>query len=155
MSIHAGDEPYIYGFIIVSFVKNQVHKNNPLSTYWVKSTFFVHRELMMAQLLQIQCLNYLCSFYSVKLILIFIKEQRLYFSWLCILGIQLRFWTSLIYVKHCSMIPLTRLCYILSWSRHQNVVTLGQFGCRGNAWSSCFTCFEISYYVSSTISCRT
>ena len=75
MSIHAGDEPYIYGLIVVSFVKNQVHKNNPLSNLLGKINYFVHRELMMAKLLPIQCLNYLCSFYSVKLILIFIKNN--------------------------------------------------------------------------------
>ena len=33
------------------------------------------------------------------------------------------------------MITLIRLCYTLSWSQHQNVVTLGQLGCEGNIWS--------------------
>ena len=73
--------------------------------------------------------NHLCSFCSVKLMLIFTKEKHLYFSWLRILGIQLRFWTSLVHVEHCSVIPLIRLCYTLSWSWHQNVVTIVQLGC--------------------------
>ena len=72
--------------------------------------------------------------------LIFIKEQHLYFSWLRILGIQLCFWTSLVHVEHCSMIPLSSLCYTLSWSWHQNVVNLGQFGSK---WDSCFFCFHM------------
>ena len=83
-------------------------------------------------------LNLLCSFCSVKLMLISIKYQHLYFSWLCILGIRLRFWTSVIHVGQCSKIPLIRLCYTLSWRRHQNVFTLVQLGYKGNAWSSCF-----------------
>ena len=73
--------------------------------------------------------------------LISIKKQHLYFSWLFIPGIQFRFWASLIHVEHCSMIPLIRLCDTLSWSRHQNMVTLVQFGCKGNIWSSCFHSF--------------
>ena len=146
-SIHTGEEPYIYGFIIVCFIKKTVYKNNPLSNLLVKINYFVHRELLATKLLLIQCLNNLiqclnrfCSFCSVKLMLIIIKEQHLYFGWLCILGIQLRFWTSHIQVEHCSIIPLIGICYTLSWSRRQNVVTLVQLGCKANAWSSCFTC---------------
>ena len=104
----------------------------------MKINYFVHRELLTAKLLLFQCLNHLYSFCSVKLKLIIIKEQNLYFSWLCILGIQLRFLTSHIYVEHCSVIPLTRLCYTLSWSLHQHVVTLVQLWCKGNAWYSFF-----------------
>ena len=137
-SIHTGEEPYTYNFIIVSFIKIPVPKNYPLSNLLVKINYFVHRELLAPKLLQIQCLNHLCSFCSVKLMLIIIKEQHLYFSWLCILGIQLRFCISHIHVEHCSMIPLTRLCYILSWSRHQNVVTLVQLGCKRISMYSCF-----------------
>ena len=33
--------------------------------------------------------------------------------------------------------------FTLSWSWHQNVVTLGQFGCKGNIWSSCFYMFIV------------
>ena len=62
--------------------------------------------------------------------LISIKYEHLYFIWLYILGIQFRFWTSLIHVEHCYMVPLIRLCYTLSWSRHQNMVTLVQLGCK-------------------------
>ena len=51
------------------------------------------------------------------------------------------FWTSLIRVEHCFMIPLIRLCYTLSWSRYQNVVPLVQLGCKGNIKSSCFHMF--------------
>ena len=36
---------------------------------------------------------------------IYISEQHLYFSWLRILGIQLRLLTSLVHVEHRSMIP--------------------------------------------------
>ena len=137
-SIHTGEEPYTYDFIIVSFIKkNLVQKSNPLSNILVKINYFVQRELLVAELLQFQCLNKICSFCSVKQMLIFIKEQHSYFSWLCILGIQLRLWTSLIHEEHCSVIPLTRLCYTLSWSLHQNMATLVQFGCKGNYWSSC------------------
>ena len=115
-----------------------VYKNNPLSNLLVKINYFVHRKLLAAKLLLSQCLNHLCSFCSVKLMLIIIKEQHLYFRWLSILGIQFRFWTSRIHVGLCSMIPLTRLCYTIPWSRHQNVVTLFLMGCNGNAWYSCF-----------------
>ena len=90
-SIHTGEEPYIYYSIIVSFIKDPVYKNNPLSNLLVKINYFVHWELLAAKVLLIQCLNYLCSFSSVKLMLIIIKKQHLYFSWLCVLGIQLRF----------------------------------------------------------------
>ena len=41
------------------------------------------------------------------------------------------------------MIPLIRLCYTLSWSRHQNVVTIVQLGCKGNIWFSCFHTFIV------------
>ena len=74
--------------------------------------------------------------------LIIIQEQHLYLSWLCILGKQLRFWTWY------SMIPLTRLYYTLSWSRQQNVITLVQLGCKGNAWYSFFlhvNCYDIMF----------
>ena len=131
-SIHTGEEPYIYDFIIVSFIKILVYRNNPLSNLLVKINYFVHGELLATKLLPIQCLNYLFTFCSVKLMLIIIKEHPLYFSLLRILGIQLRFWTSHIHVEHCSMLPLTRLCYTLSLSQHQNVVTLVQLGCKGN-----------------------
>ena len=53
------------------------------------------------------------------------------------------FWTSLIHVEHCFMIPLIRLCYMLSWSRHQNVVPLVHLGCKGNIKSSCFHVFIV------------
>ena len=75
--------------------------------------------------------------------LISIKWQHLFFCWLYIPGIQFRVWTSLIHVEHCSMIPLIWLCYTYSWSRHQNVVTLVQLGCKGNIWSSCFHMFIV------------
>ena len=104
----------------------------------VKINYFVHSKRLAAKLLLIQCLNHLCSCCSVNLMLIIIKKKHLYFSWLCILGIQFRFWTPYIHVEHCSMIPLTRLCYTLSWSRHQNVIILVQLGCKGNAWYSFF-----------------
>ena len=102
-SIHAGEEPYINDFIIVSFVKKPVHKNNPLSNLLVKIYYFVHRELLAANLLLTQRLNHYCSFCAVKLILIFVKEQYLNFSWLCIQAMQFRFWASHIYVEHCSI----------------------------------------------------
>ena len=70
--------------------------------------------------------------------LISINKQHLYLGWLCILGIQIRFWASLIYVEHCSMLPLIRICYTLSWPQHQIVVTLVQLECKGSDWSSCF-----------------
>ena len=40
-SIHTGEEPYIYDFIIASLIKKQVHKNNPLSNVLVKITILV------------------------------------------------------------------------------------------------------------------
>ena len=42
------------------------------------------------------------------------------------------------YVDDCCIIPLIRLCYTLSWSWHQNVVTLVHLECEGNALSSRF-----------------
>ena len=84
---------------------------------------------MATNLFQIQCLDHLCSFCSVKQMPIFIIEQHLYFFWLRILGIQLRFLTSLCHIEQRSMIPLTSLCYTLSWSRHQNVAVLVHLGC--------------------------
>ena len=59
-----------------------------------------------------------------------------------------------------SFLDLTYLCiilfyyttdqtlYTLSWSRHQNVATLAQLGCKGNALSSFFShvnCYDIMY----------
>ena len=75
--------------------------------------------------------------------LLTIKYQHVYFSRLYILGIQFSFWTSHIHVEHFSMIPLIRLCYTLSWSRHQSVVTLVQLGCKRNVQSSCFQMFIV------------
>ena len=72
--IHTDEEPNIYDFIIVSLYKNLVYKNNPLSN--LQTNYFVHRGLFAAKLLIIQCLNQLCSFCSVKLMLIITKEQR-------------------------------------------------------------------------------
>ena len=72
-SIHTGEELYIYDFIIVSFIEKTVYKNNPLSNLLVKINYFVHKELLAAKLLLIQYLNHLCSFCSVKLMLIIIK----------------------------------------------------------------------------------
>ena len=109
-SIHTGEEPIIYDLIIVSFIKKTVQKSSTLSNLFVKLTI-LFIELLATRSLLIQYLDNLCLFYSIKLMLILIKGQHLYFSWLCILGIQLRFWTSLIPVEHCSVIPLTRLCY--------------------------------------------
>ena len=40
-SIHTGEEPYIYDFIIVSLIKKPVHKNTPCQTYWLKLTVLV------------------------------------------------------------------------------------------------------------------
>ena len=70
-----------------------------------------------------------------KLIQIFIKEQHLYFIWLRILGKQLCVLTSLVHIERGYVILLTILCYTLSWSWHQNVVTLVHFGCKGSVWS--------------------
>ena len=107
-SIHTREEPFTYDFIIVSFIKKiLVQKSRPLSNILVKINYFVQKELLVADLLQIQCLNSFCSFCPVKQMLIFIKDQHSYFSWLCILGIRLCFWTSLIHEEHCSVIPLT------------------------------------------------
>ena len=75
--------------------------------------------------------------------LIFIKKQHLYFSWLYILGIQFRFRTSLTHVENCYMIPLIRPCYTLSWPRHQYVITPVQLGCKGNIWVSCLHTFIV------------
>ena len=52
-SSHTGEEPYIYDFIIVSFINKTVHKNSPLSNHLVKKNYFVHRELFGAKLLLI------------------------------------------------------------------------------------------------------
>ena len=68
-----------------------------------------------------------------------LNNLYLYFSWLYILGIQFRFWTSLLHVEHCFMIPLIRLCYTLSSS----VVPLVQLGCKENIYSSCFHIFIV------------
>ena len=45
-SIHTGEEPYIYDFIILSVIKNLVHKNKPLSIVLVKINYLGHRELL-------------------------------------------------------------------------------------------------------------
>ena len=87
--------------------------------------------------------------------LISIKYEHLYFIWLYILGIQFRFWTSLIHVEHCYMVPLIRLCYTLSWSRHQNMVTLVQLRCKELLSLLAFTRLLIWYYLSQTVSFRT
>ena len=52
-SIHTGEEPYIYDFIIVSRIKYPVHKNNPLSNLSVKISHFGHRELLVPKVLLI------------------------------------------------------------------------------------------------------
>ena len=41
MSIHTREEPYIYDFIIVSLIKNPVHKKKNCKTYWLKFSIFV------------------------------------------------------------------------------------------------------------------
>ena len=71
-SIHTGEEPYIYDFIIEASLK-KVHKNNPLSNLLVKINYFGLRKLLAPKVLLNQCLNLLCSFCSVKLVLISIK----------------------------------------------------------------------------------
>ena len=85
-SIHTGEEPYIHDFIIVSFIKKQCTR---ISNILVGINYFVHRKRLALKLLLIQCLNHICSFCSVKLILIIIKEQHLYFKLLSILDIQI------------------------------------------------------------------
>ena len=37
-SVHTGEEPYIYGFIIVSLINNLVNKNNSLSNLLIVPT---------------------------------------------------------------------------------------------------------------------
>ena len=137
-SIHTGEEPYIYHIIIVSLIKSQVHKTCPLSNPLIKMGKFV---LLATKFLLIQCLDHLCSFWSVKQMPIFISEQHLYFSWLRILGIQLHFLTSLVLVEHRSMIPLT--CLWCTLSQHQNVALLVHLGCKWSAWFSCFQMFIV------------
>ena len=144
-SIYTGEEPYICDFIIVSFIKKIVYKNNPLSNLLVKINYFVQRELLAPKLLLIQCLNHICLFCSVKLMLIIIKEQHLYFS----------LWTSHIHVEHCFMILLTRLCYTLFWSQHQIVITLVQLRCNGNDWYSCFHMLIVMIVCFFKILCKT
>ena len=126
-SIHTGEEPYIYDIIIASLIKNPVHKSYFLPHLLVKMNYFVH---LVTKLFLIKCLNHLRLFCSVKLMLVFISEQHLMSSWLRILGIQLRFWNSLVHVERLSIIPLTSLCYNLSWSGHQNAASLVQLGCK-------------------------
>ena len=70
MSIHTGEKHHILDIIIVSFIKNLSQKTYSLPNLLVKN------------ILLIQCLNLLYSFWSVKRILIFICEQDLYFSYL-------------------------------------------------------------------------
>ena len=146
-SIHTEEEPYIYNIIIVSLIKSPVYKTYPLSNPLVKISHSVH---MATNLSQIQCLDHLCSFCSVKQMPIFINGQHLYFIWLCILGIHLRFLASLWHIEQPSMIPLTSLCYTLSWLRHQNVAVLVHLGCKWTDWSSCFLMFigMIEYFFS-------
>ena len=52
-SIHKGEEPYIYNFIIASLTKTPVHKNNPLSNLLVKINYYGHRELLAPKVLLI------------------------------------------------------------------------------------------------------
>ena len=47
------EEPFIYDFIIVSLIKNLVHKNNPLSNLMVKNNYFGRRELLAPKVLLI------------------------------------------------------------------------------------------------------
>ena len=48
-SINTGREPYIYDFIVVSFIKNRVTRITPCQTDWLKN-YFVHRELLATML---------------------------------------------------------------------------------------------------------
>ena len=48
-SVHTGEEPYIYGFIIVSLINNLVHKNKPLSNLLVIMNHFGHRVLLASK----------------------------------------------------------------------------------------------------------
>ena len=62
----------------------------------------------------------------------------------CLLGVDFSFsftlFSSTEPSKHCLTFKLfdSQKCYALSWSRHQNVATLVQLGCKRNAWSSRF-----------------
>ena len=101
-SIHTGDEPHIYDFVIVMIIKTQFTKVTPCQTYWLKLTILFTETL--------GCNIIANSMLKSSLFILFcntcIKEQHLYFSWLSILDIQFRFWTSLVHV-----IPQIRLCY--------------------------------------------
>ena len=53
-SIHTGEEPCIYDFIIVSLIKKaQFTRINPLSNLLVKIQYFGHRELLAQKALLI------------------------------------------------------------------------------------------------------
>ena len=60
---------------MIGLIKSPVHKTYPLPNQLVKMSCFVH---LATKLLQIQCLDHLCSFLSEKQMPIFISEQHLY-----------------------------------------------------------------------------
>ena len=100
----------------------------PCQTYCFNE-LFCSQKLSAKNLLLIQCLNHLCSFCSVKMML-FSSVSNIYALVCFVSGPQF------FHVERCSMITLTSLFYTLSWSQHQNVATLVQLGCKRNAWSS-------------------
>ena len=52
-SVHSGEEPYIYDFIIVSLINKIVHKNSPLSSLLFKINHFGHRDFLAPNVLLI------------------------------------------------------------------------------------------------------
>ena len=111
-SIHTGEKPHNHNIIVLCSIKNPVHKTYPLSNPLIKNELFCPQNLLTTKILQMQFLNLHCSFCSVKMMLIFICEQQLYFSWLWPYSRHTTSFLDLVHVEQfCSMIPLTSLFY--------------------------------------------
>ena len=69
--------PWYYNFF---FVKNPVHKTYPLSNSSFKNKLFLFTEALDQKYIANSMFNFLSSFCSIKLMLIFISEQHVYLS---------------------------------------------------------------------------
>ena len=52
-SVHTGEEPYIYDFIIVRLINKSASQKYPLSNLLVKINHFGHRYFLASKVLQI------------------------------------------------------------------------------------------------------
>ena len=78
MLIHTWEETYIHVIIVVSVIKNPVHKMFPLLNPFVKMNYFVHKNSYLNDSTNLMYKYSVILF--CKLMLIFISEHHLYFS---------------------------------------------------------------------------